>query len=148
MWGCGREKLDSVWILCWGWRQKELWLNFYPHGSLVAFHLRSPALAGCLSQAPHPTRVSQSRPILWDSMDYCPPGSSVCGIFQARILEWVAIPFSRGSSRPKNRTWFSCVAQILYHLSHHGSPHPTWDGPYRQQHHEVGLGEVLRELFN
>ena len=34
-------------------------------------------------------------------MDGSPPGSSVHGIFQARILEWVAIPFSRGSSRPR-----------------------------------------------
>ena len=33
-----------------------------------------------------------------DAMDYSPPGSSVHGILQARILEWVAIPFSRGSS--------------------------------------------------
>ena len=42
--------------------------------------------------------VSQSRPILWDPIDCHPPGSSVHGILQARILEWVAIPFSRGSS--------------------------------------------------
>ena len=34
----------------------------------------------------------------WDPMDYSQPGSSVCGILQARILEWVAMPFSRGSS--------------------------------------------------
>ena len=38
------------------------------------------------------------------------PGSSVHGIFQIRILEWVAIPFSRGSSRPKDQTWVSCTA--------------------------------------
>ena len=43
-------------------------------------------------------------------MDYTPPGSSVHGILQARILEWVAIPFSRGSSWPRNRIWVSCVA--------------------------------------
>ena len=42
--------------------------------------------------------VSQSCPTLCYSMDYSPPGSSVHGILQARILEWVAIPFSRGSS--------------------------------------------------
>ena len=42
---------------------------------------------------------------LCDPMDYSPPGSSVCGIFQARILEWVAIPFFRGSSWPRDRTW-------------------------------------------
>ena len=37
------------------------------------------------------------------------PGSSVRGILQARILEWVAISFSRGSSQPRNRTWVSCI---------------------------------------
>ena len=35
-------------------------------------------------------------------MDYSPPGSSVHGILQAKIVEWVAIPFSRGSSRPRD----------------------------------------------
>ena len=43
-------------------------------------------------------------------MDWSLPGSSVRGILQASILEWVAISFSRGSSRPKNRTQFSCIA--------------------------------------
>ena len=43
-------------------------------------------------------------------MDYSLPGSLVHGIFQARVLEWVAISFSRGSSQPKNRTWVSHVA--------------------------------------
>ena len=42
--------------------------------------------------------VTQSCLTLCDPMDYSPPGSSVHGILQARILEWVAIPFSRGSS--------------------------------------------------
>ena len=39
-------------------------------------------------------------PTLWDTMDCSPPGSSVHGILQARILEWVAVPSSRGSSKP------------------------------------------------
>ena len=54
--------------------------------------------------------VTQSCLTLCNPMDCCPPGSSVHGILQARILEWVAIPFSRGSSRPWNRTWVSCTA--------------------------------------
>ena len=45
--------------------------------------------------------VSQSCPTLWDPMDCPPPGSSAHGILQARILEWVAIPSSRGSSQPR-----------------------------------------------
>ena len=50
------------------------------------------------------------------------PGSSVQGILQAQILEWVAIPFSRGSSRPRDQTWVSCIGRWnLYHPSHQGS---------------------------
>ena len=46
--------------------------------------------------------VAQSCPSLWDPMDCSPPGNSVHGTLQARILEWAAIPFSRGSSRPRD----------------------------------------------
>ena len=61
--------------------------------------------------------VTQSCPTLCDPMDYSPPGSSVHGILQARIMQWVAIFFSRGSSRPRDQIWFSCIARwILYHL--------------------------------
>ena len=42
---------------------------------------------------------------LRDPIDYSPPGSSVHGISQARVLEWVAIPLSRGSSQPRDQTW-------------------------------------------
>ena len=42
-------------------------------------------------------------------MDYNPAGSSVHGILQATVLEWVAIPFSRGSSRPRSWTQVSCI---------------------------------------
>ena len=55
------------------------------------------------------SEVSQSCPTLCDPMDCSPPGSSVHGIFQARILEWVAISFSRGSSRPRDWTWVSHI---------------------------------------
>ena len=54
--------------------------------------------------------VAQSWPTLFDPMDCSPPGSSVHGILQARILEWVAIPFSRGSSWLRDRTCVSCIA--------------------------------------
>ena len=48
------------------------------------------------------SEVAQSCSTLCDPVDCSPPGSSIHGILQARILEWVAIPFSRGSSRPMN----------------------------------------------
>ena len=54
--------------------------------------------------------VTQSCLTLHELMGYSPPGSSVHGIFQARIPEWVAIPFSRGSSQPRDRTLFSFIA--------------------------------------
>ena len=47
-------------------------------------------------------QLLQSCLTLRDSMDYSPPGSSVHGILQARILEWVAMPSSRGSSRTRD----------------------------------------------
>ena len=47
---------------------------------------------------------------LCDSMDYSPPGSSVHGILQARLLELVAMSSSRGSSQPSDRTWVSCIS--------------------------------------
>ena len=53
--------------------------------------------------------VSQSYLTLCDPMDCNLPGSSVHGILQARILEWVAIPFSRGSSQPRDRTQVSLL---------------------------------------
>ena len=51
-----------------------------------------------------------------DPMNCSPPGSSVYGISQERILEWIAISFSRGSSQPRGQTHISCIGrQVLYH---------------------------------
>ena len=55
-------------------------------------------------------KVTQSCPTLCDPMDCSPPGSSVHGILQARILEWVAMPSSRACSWPRYGTWVSCIA--------------------------------------
>ena len=54
--------------------------------------------------------VAQLCPTLCDPMDCSLSGSSVHGILQARILEWVAISFSRESSQPRDRTRVSCIA--------------------------------------
>ena len=54
--------------------------------------------------------VAQSCPTLCNPKDRSPPGSSVHGILQARVLECVAIPFSRGSSWPRDWTQVSCIA--------------------------------------
>ena len=70
--------------------------------------------------------VAQSCLTLCDPLDSSLSGSSVHGIFQTRILEWVAISSSRGSSRPKDRTLVSSVScigrQVLNQLHHLGNP--------------------------
>ena len=71
--------------------------------------------------------VDQSCLILCDPIDCSPPDSSVHGIFQARILDWVAMPFSRGSSQLRGQTHISCISRIdrqfLYHCA-------TWEAQY------------------
>ena len=77
--------------------------------------------------------VSRSVVFLCDPMDGSPPSSSVHGILQARILEWVVIPISRRFSWPRDQTWVSCIggrfftiwstetleiAPLFHHLSH------------------------------
>ena len=65
---------------------------------------------GFLSMKESESEVTQSCPTLCDPLDSKLPGSSVHGIFQARVLEWVAIFFSRGSSQPSDRTQVSRLA--------------------------------------
>ena len=62
------------------------------------------------------SEVAQSFPTLCDPVDYSPPGSSGRGVLQARILEWVAISFSRGSSQPRNLTHVSRIASRPFNL--------------------------------
>ena len=62
------------------------------------------------------SEVAQPCPTLCDPMDCSPPGSSVHGILQARILEWVAISFSRGSSQPRDQTQVSHIAGRRFNL--------------------------------
>ena len=63
--------------------------------------------------------IAQSSPTFCSPMDDSLPGSSVHGILQARILEWVAIFSSRGSSLPRDQTQVWWIAGRFYHLSHH-----------------------------
>ena len=60
------------------------------------------------------SEVAQSCPTLCDPVDYSLPGSSVHGILQARILEWVAISFSRGSSRSRDQNQVSRIADRFF----------------------------------
>jgi len=81
-----------------------------------------------------------------DLMDCSPPGSSVHWIIPAKILEWVAIPFSRGSFQLRDQTWVSCPTGsllrfrwILYWLSHQGSP--IWKA------HHIWLRKLLKATY-
>ena len=71
----------------------------------------------CLKSPCHPLKEGKLKVLVaqlcltpWDPMDWSPQGSSVHGILQARILEWVAIPFSKGSSQPRVWTQVSHIA--------------------------------------
>ena len=74
---------------------------------------------------------------LCNPMNYSLPGSPVHGILQARILEWVAISFCRGSSQPRARVCVSCIScidrQILLSLSHLGSANSVYTSLLERQ---------------
>ena len=67
--------------------------------------------------------VAQSCLTLCDTMDCNPPGFSVHGILQARMLESVAVPFSRGSPRPRDQTQVSYIAGRFFSISAPREPH-------------------------
>ena len=91
----------------------QCWV-FFPAKSRRAFKA-SHALCFSMQHECVLAKSLQSCLTLWNPIDCSLPGSSVHGILQARILEWVAILFSRGSSQPRDRTW---VSWILYHEGH------------------------------
>ena len=80
------------------------------HLSLCFSYFLFPLLFRTLAPHLKVCEVSQLLLTLCDLMDCSLPGFSIHGIFQARILEWVAISFSRGSSCPRDRTWVSHTA--------------------------------------
>ena len=90
-------------------------LHFSYYKILVIF----PMLCNLSLQLAAAAKLLQSCLTLCDPMDCSPSGSSVHGILQARILEWVAMPSCRGSSRPRDQTQISYVCcvhrQVLYH---------------------------------
>ena len=71
------------------------------------------------------SEVAQSCLTLCDPMDGSLPGSAVHGIFQARILEWTAISFSRGSSQPRDQTQVSCIADRRFTIWATRQPFPS-----------------------
>ena len=78
-----------------------------------------PGIRRTISEGVPVCMLSLSHGRLCDPIDCIPPGSSVRGILQARILEWIAISCSKGSSSPRDQTHVFCIGRwILYPLSH------------------------------
>ena len=73
-------------------------------------------LFNTLSESENESEVTQLCPTLCDPMNCSLPGFSLHGIVQARVLEWVAISFSRGSSQPRDWTRVSCIAGRCFTL--------------------------------
>ena len=78
--------------------------------------------------------VPKSCPTFCDPMDCNPLGSSVHGISQARILEWVAIFFSRGYSPPRDQTHISCLASRFFSTEPSRKPHDSINPSFMKLH--------------
>ena len=96
------------------------WVSITVRGlSLVVVSRGSPIVVVC-------AKSFQSCPTVCDTMNCGPSSFSVHGILWARILEWVAIPFSRGSSQPRDQTcvsYVSCTGRWILHLGSQGVEH-------------------------
>ena len=90
---------NRTWVSCIGGRRFNLWAI---REAQFQVYIKVNQLYICM-------KVKSSL-TLCNPMDCSPPGSSVHGIFQTRVLEWVAISFSRGSSQPRDRTQVSHTA--------------------------------------
>ena len=112
--------LDSP--FCWSSILKFIWFGNRLHKNIqTSNQLSSKNLISIYSE--NESEATQLCPTLCDAMDCSPPGFSIHGIFQARVLEWVAISFSGASSWPRDQTRVSHIAgRHFYHLSHQGSP--------------------------
>ena len=103
--------VESVNILTSVNSQLTNWTGSEPLGDTCRLYIFFKVLQG-LSNYSCACSVAKSCPTLCNPMDYNPPGLSVHGIFQARILEWVATSYFRESSQPSDWTHVSCVSCI------------------------------------
>ena len=92
------------------------WSKIYQHITVYNHHL-------CVCVR------TQSYLTLCDPRDCSPPGSSVHGIFQARIPDWLFTSYSRGSYQSRDQTWVSYIADGFFSLTRE----PVWDSLYLQQ---------------
>ena len=125
-----------IWMKSYGMYVKGI------HDKDLIFHLETSEktllLQGCgleITAAVKICSVAQLCLPFCDPMDCSSPSSSVHGIFQAGILGWIASSFSRGSSRPRNRTQVPCVSCIA------GSLFTRW--PSREIHHLIQYMQII-----
>ena len=121
----------QVWKEDWRWKSSHLLslvtlifvMVISPSGMFFSQLMACLVPSQLLKKERKESEVAQSCLTLCNPMDCSLPGFSVYGIFQARVLEWVAISFLRGSSWPRDWTQVSCIAgKTLYPLSYQGSP--------------------------
>ena len=123
LWACsGSQKWEDEITLC-SYEEASLWTTgkLRQHCTCACVHTHthththiSVSTTTCVAIF---ILVTQSCLTLWNPKDCSPPDSFVHGFLPARVLEWVAIPFSRGSFQPRDRTQFCISGQILYHLT-------------------------------
>ena len=90
--------------------------------------------------------VTQSCPTLCNPMGSSLPGFSAHKISQARILEWVAIPFSRKYSQCRDRSQAFCIADRFFTVCHQGSPHGSQRSTLHCERDQEGFMEMEFEL--
>ena len=118
----------SLWPECWNFKHQKNGkenqnLHFSHLNRIHAEEITQNELLRKIQLCTHVLCCAQSLAHVWflQPPDCSPPGSSVHGILQARLLEWVAIPFSRGPFWTRDRSCLLPCRQILYRLSHQGS---------------------------
>ena len=141
------------WVIIWPLGNVSCLLGRSPISTLLDPRFAPPTSqlspGNCYSPSRSPFRACmrakslQSCLTLCDPVDYSPPGSSIQGILQARMLEWVAISFSRGSSLLRDQTqisYTSCIGrQILYYWA-------AWEAPF-SNNIVLYIWKLLREYI-
>ena len=132
-------RTESHWVRVTSGKTVPKWVTFWGEGQGQDFNIQNMLLFSRLScptlrshgrqharfPCPSPNSIIKwkkvkllSYVLLCEPKDYSISGSSVHGIFQARLLEWVAIFFSRGSSWPRDRTWVSLIVGRPFTIWH------------------------------
>ena len=118
--------------------RKKYWISEIHDLSSFMVMLSKPLFTSCAIIVLYCIEVAQSCPTLCDPIDSSLSGSSIHGIFQAGVLEWIAISFSRGSSWPRDWSHILCISfigrQILYHCATWETPGYSWWGRRRVGH--------------